>query len=335
MEKKKGLMLIVLALLMALPCAALGVDSFVFEAKVAPAVEDKVELPFEGQVDEVFVQTGDRVAAGDKLLTMQTSKLLALEPGSVVAVFAQPGLDGKTVEETYHASVILQPDPPMYTIIANKTAAAGRENITYTRGETVHLKAKTGSHTGIGRIINVKTYTFTVEILSGDLELGESLNCYRSETFANSKRLGNGVVANFDPTLMNMDGFVVDVLVNPGDVVKSGDALLTYAPSTELSAYAKKDAIVMSADASGSIVLAPIDSLCLSARLSALELSLLEARPIVRITQEGNPDFSAQGTLMWISGVADSDGLYEVRIACPSEITPRIGAAYLIEASDQ
>ncbi len=332
MFKKKGLILICLAFIVCVQCSALAMDTFSFEAKVNPSIERQVAPPFEGAVDEVFVQAGDRVKKGDVLFQMKANELVAKEPGTIEAVFATEGADGKSIEETYHASVVLRPEYPMYVIVGNKDAAAGRENIRYTRGETVYLKSKKNGHTGVGRVINIQKWTITVELRSGDLVEGDSTSCYRSETFQESKRLGTGVVQYFDLTMLNMEGYVLDVPVKLGDVVKPGDVVLKYAPSTELSAYAEEEAIVMSVNASGAVSLANISELVLTAKLNALELSLLQARSKVTIYQEGNKDFAQEGKISWISSIADENGLFEVRILCPQDIEPRIGTAYQIVA---
>lgn len=333
MQKAKRLTASLLFLLCLSLCAsALALDSFRFEAKVTASEEVIMPLPFDGKTDEMFVEAGDRVEPGDKLLTLQTNKLLAKEAGVVEAVFATPGADGKTVEETYHAAVFLKPEHPLYVLCAIKGAVQTKENTTYTWGETIYIKNTKKGHTGVGRVINIKNYTYTVEVLSGDLEDDDAVNLYRDPAYGEKSRVGNGTVHPFELTKINLEGFVVDVLVKPGDTVKPGDAVLTYAPSTELSVYAKAQAIVLKADAAtASVTLAPTASLCLSAKLSALELSLLEVRPAITITQDGNPDLREEGRVLWVSGVPDESGKYEVRVSCPSG-TLRIGAAYQIEA---
>ncbi len=322
--------LALLLLLSAFP--ALAADSFVFEAKVAASEEITAALPFEGKAAEMYVQAGQRVKKGDKLLTMAASSLVAKEESTVEAVFAEVGMDGKFVEETYHAAVFLRPIRPMYVYAAVKGAVQTKENTTYTRGETIYIKGTKTKHVGVGRIINIKTWTYTVEILEGDLEEGDAVKLYRDPEYSEKSRVGNGTVKYFDLTAMNLDGFIISVNVKNGDTVQPGDVLLTYAPSLKLDVYADEDSVILKTDKStATVTMAHEDDLHLTASLSALEVSLLEARSAITITQDGNPDFAAEGTVEFISSIADENGNYEVRLACPID-TPRIGAIYVVKA---
>lgn len=329
MQKKcdKVICLVLLACLL-LPAPALALDSFTFEAKVLSPDEATVALPFDGKIETLHVQTGDLVKKGDKLLTMQVTRVLAKEAGGVEAVFATPGADGKTVEETYHSAVLLCPANPLYVLAAIKGALQNKKNTTYHWGETLYLRSVKSKHSGIGRVINIKKYTYTVEILSGDLEENDSVVLYRDPEYTEKERVGSGSVHPFELTAINLDGFIIDVFVKPGDILAPGDVVLTYAPSQELNAYAPEDSIVTKADAAaGTVVLAPVDSLCLIAKLTSFELSMLEARSKITLYNEGNPDKVDDGQILWISSAADADGKFEIRISQPAS-TPRIGAVY-------
>ncbi len=330
LRKNICLTMALIVLLSAIP--AFAADSFVFEAKVTAAEEITAELPFEGKAAEIYVQAGQRVSKGDKLLTMEASNLVAKEAATVEAVFAEVGMDGKFIEETYHAAVFLRPIRPLYVLATVKGAVQTKENTTYTRGEILYIKDAKSQHTGTGRIININTWKYTVEILDGNLEEGDSVKLYRDSEYADKTRVGNGTVKYFDLTAMNLDGFIISVKVNAGDTVQPGDVLLTYAASQSLDVYADDDSIVLKTDKStATVTLAHIDDLHLTASLSALEVSLLEARSTLTITQDGNPDFVAEGTVEFISSIADDSGNYEVRLSCPID-TPRIGATYVVKA---
>ena len=69
-----------------------------------------VYAPIGGTVENVAVEQGMRVNAGDTLFSYRTDKTYASEDGTVSGVFVQPGDDAETVTERFGADLYIVPE---------------------------------------------------------------------------------------------------------------------------------------------------------------------------------------------------------------------------------
>jgi len=284
-----------------------------FDIRVTCPDQYTVQSPYDGKIQGVHVRMGDTVEAGQKLYTMAPTELLATEPGVIVTIPAVPGANGAALKETYDGAVIQQPECPYYISAAIQQATM---KTTYTVGEMVYLYATKTKHSGTGRIIRVKKYTYTIEVLTGDLMTGDYTSVFRDAEYNYRHCIGKGSVKNFDLTFYNYEGFAIDIIAQQGRSVQAGDVLLTYAPVPSLDVCSEDEAVVVSASRKEGVTLAPLDGFCLSGYFKTEDLDALLGAKNILISRAGDEKLEREASIFWISTAANDEGLFEVRFHC-------------------
>lgn len=221
MFKKIGALMIALCLL----CSCALAESLSFSGTVVSVRSEAVIAPIGGTVKDIAAQNGQRVQAGDAIITLETRKVYALEDG-VVHFFGEVGDSVETVAEKYGAVAYIEP-VDAYTLSAStKTAYDARENKIVHPGESVYLRCHTdGKHTGTGKVTQVSGNSFSVKVESGDFETGEQVNVYRSEDCAAASRIGRGSISRRDPAAYTGEGSIVSFCAEDGAAVRKGQVL--------------------------------------------------------------------------------------------------------------
>lgn len=178
-----------------------------------------------GTVAEVSVSAGDAVSAGDVLVTLTPSRVYALQDGTV-RLFGSVGDDAADIASQYGAVAYVEP-ALRYTISAStRNAYSSEANKIIHPGETVYLRATENAQlTGTGRVTTVSGTSYTVEVLSGNLESGYSVNIFRTEDYAAVSRIGRASVTLKDPVAYTAEGLIAAFCVEDGAQVKKGDVL--------------------------------------------------------------------------------------------------------------
>ena len=220
----KKLLSIVLCLMLLMSGAALA-DTLMLDGEIAAAYSVALLAPIGGTVKSVPLSAGDRVEADDVVVTLKTEVTYAEQAGTVV-YFGQPGDTADFIASTYGAVAWLEPDRRFTISASTRRAYDKKENRMVHPGETVYLQT-TGENkqSGVGVVTAVSGSDFTVEVLSGDFDVGETANVYREESHAISSRIGQGQSARVDPVAYGGSGSVVSFLQKNGGHVERGDAL--------------------------------------------------------------------------------------------------------------
>lgn len=178
-----------------------------------------------GTVADVAVSEGDAVSAGDVLVTLTPSRVYALQDGTV-RLFGSAGDDAAEISTQYGAVAYVEP-ALRYTISAStRNAYSSEENKIIHPGETVYLRATENVQlTGTGRVTTVSGTSYTVEVLTGSLESGYSVNIFRSSDYAATSRIGRASVSLKDPVAYTAEGLITSFCVEDGAQVKKGDVL--------------------------------------------------------------------------------------------------------------
>lgn len=178
-----------------------------------------------GTVAEVSVSAGDAVSAGDVLVALTPSRVYALQDGTV-RLFGSVGDDAADIASQYGAVAYVEP-ALRYTISAStRNAYSSEANKIIHPGETVYLRATENTQlTGTGRVTTVSGTSYTVEVLSGNLESGYSVNIFRSEDYLSTSRIGRASVTLKDPVAYTAEGLIAAFCVEDGAQVKKGDVL--------------------------------------------------------------------------------------------------------------
>lgn len=199
-------------------------------ATIAVAETIHVTAPFSGTLKVFDTEAGQRVAEGEVLMEMDTVKIYAAQSGTVTALFAAPGDDADGIMARYGALAVIEPDGLLCIAADTATAYNSAANKLIHAGETLYLRH--GSDRGVGRVTMVNGSGYTVEVLSGDFELYDSVACYRDGGYASSSKVGEGPVSRYPDYSVAGAGRVMDVHVQQGDHVQAGDLLFELADSS-------------------------------------------------------------------------------------------------------
>lgn len=351
---KKLLLPLLLCLLLA--CPALAEDApaapwggSVNAAVVAPETA-YVTAPFSGTLLPFFLSQGDRVSAGDALFELDTVKVYAPQTGTLAALFVQPGDDAAAVAERYGALAVIEPEKPLYVAASTSTAYNDSDNKYLHAGETLYLKS--GNDKGTGRVTNVQEGNYTVEILTGDFDPGDTVKCYRESGYASDSVTGSGKAHRYPDASVAASGRVLRVHRAEGDAVRAGDLLFELidaasAPST--------DGCAVSAGASGAVSsvdvlpgaqvyqgqllcrIADLTRLELSAEMDEVYLSGVKVGDTLAFELDAFPGEQMKGTVTEIRPLGESRqnaAYYDVRISLPEnrDLLPGMSATVYIGA---
>ena len=187
--------------------------------------EETVLSPRGGTVDDVFVQPGAKIQAGQTLAALKTKKVYAQTDGTV-RLFGEVGDTAEMVSAQFGAVAYIEP-LTQYTVTAStKTADTSDGNKFVHPGSTVYLRAvENMSHTGVGTVTNVSGGSFTVVLSSGLFDKDDTANVYRDSNFLPATRLGKGSVSLVDPEPYTGEGIITAFAVENGAWVQKGDVL--------------------------------------------------------------------------------------------------------------
>ncbi len=328
---KKLLSFAALLLLLTLSAAcALGATA---NAVIVAPVTAKITAPFSGTLLPFDLTAGDEVAAGDTLFTMDTVPVYATQSGTVSAVFAKAGDDASGVISHYGSLAVIEPTRALYVAADNSQAYDDDENRYLHAGETLYLKC--GSEKGTGLVTSVSGNAYTVEILTGSFDVGDTVRCYRESGTPSDSETGRGRVTRYPDISVAAEGRIAAVHVKAGDTISVGDLLFEVidgqsAKGAPLSLTAPvSGAITALSTASGAQVyrgqllceIADLTQLELSAEVDELDLSAISVGSALTFTLDAyaGETFSGMVTEIRPIGITRQNATYyDVRITLPA-----------------
>lgn len=211
-----------------------------YRGSTAVLQETYVTAPTDGVVDVLDAEPGEVVLEGDRLAVVKAQRIYATQDGVVAAVWNEAGekADGTVLE--------LQP-VSLYTIYCTAdNAYKTPETMFVESGETLYVKCtRDGSHRAVGRVYSVNGAEYRLEVLGGELYIGETVNLYRSESLENASRVGVGTVVASDVEAYSAEGTILRLRVNAGDHVEKGQLLFTYTAEGDGEIKAEKNGIIL------------------------------------------------------------------------------------------
>ena len=305
------------------PCAL--ADGITFTGTVVASETHEVYAPIGGAVETVASEAGQRVAAGDVLVQLSTTKVYAEEDGTVTGVFAEPGDNAETVREKYGAVMYIE-GGSVYSIAASTENAYNSTATKFVHvGEEVYLACYSdGSHTGTGVITSIEGTDYTVRVTSGEFLIGETVNIYRGQSAVSTSRIGRGTLNRTSPTAVSGSGSVVSIAVSSGDSVKKGDLLFETLDGSFDGLYMSGSAIAAGVDGTVSqlnaqqgspvqkgdvvAVIWPRNAMRVEAQVAESNLSAIAVGDPVSIELVWNQDeeVTYAGTIAMISAIADT-----------------------------
>lgn len=213
------------AILLSLALSPALADTVAVNGTVISLQTEIVTTELGGSVAQVLAAAGDHLNAGEPLLTLETEKVYALQDGTV-RLFGEVGDSTESLSERYGAVAYVEPDAPFTLSASTRKAYDADENKIIHPGETVYLRSVADVKvTGVGVVTTVSGSSYTVEMLSGDLDSEDTAYIYRDAEFAAESRIGRGTVSRTDPVAYTGAGVVAVYTVQDGSHVKKGDVL--------------------------------------------------------------------------------------------------------------
>lgn len=341
-------LLCVLLLLTLIPASGMADDtllnSAIANAVVSAAEYVDVVAPFSGTLCPFELTMGDRVQAGNTLMSMQTTPLYATEDGTIGAIFAAVGDDASAISQRYGGIMGIEPENLLQLQCSTQNAYNDTDNKTLHLGETLYFRsAQNNRIEGTGRVVAVNGKNYVVDILSGDFDLDESMNLYRDDGYQYSDCVGRGTVARRNDALIPAAGRVAALHVAEGQQVKAGQ-LVAEVVSADAAPGASP---IVPAPAQGvvsSIQVAPgqqvwkgqvlcrieLDaSLEVVADVDEMDLGRLQVGDRLSVTIDTDEDHIIQGTVTKISALGitkQNAAYYTIRVSIPAGTAP-LGAS--------
>lgn len=304
------------------------------DASIVPAQTVKLTAPFSGTLLPFDVETGERVSAEQTLFELSTAPVYAPIAGTVAVVFATTGADAAGVIALYGALARIEPEHPLYVQADTSMAYDKDENRYVHAGESLYLKC--GDEKGMGLVTGVSDANFTVQILSGNYALNDTVRCYRESNHDRESEVGRGKVKRYDDALVTASGRVMRSHAIPGQHVSAGDLLFETVdslakPSEKSTVNAPVDGVVTALAVTPGAQVYRGQLLCELADLSALELSAEVDEMDVRTVHVGDPltytldafgEETFTGTVTQIRAVGtkkQNASYFDVRISVPTD----------------
>ena len=221
----KKVLICLLAAMMLLTTAM--AEGIIMEGKVVATRTNAVLAPAAGIVQDVLVQAGDHVSAGNQIAALMETIIYA-EISGTVSICGEAGESAETITNRYGAVVYIQPDS-RYTISAStKNAYDQLENKIIMLGEKVYVRSTEDSkRTGVGVVTSISDSNYTVELTQGNLSVSESVYIYRSSGLENTTRIGKGTATYCYPVAYTGTGAVSKIFVEDGTYVTKGTPLFS------------------------------------------------------------------------------------------------------------
>ena len=334
MKTMKRVTAILFALLLAAG-AAQAEKTLSLSGTVEAGVTVPVYAPIGGTVENISVETGMHVAAGDTLFSYRTEKTYASGDGTVTGVFVKAGDDAETVTEQFGADLYIE-GTALYTVSASTSKAySSVESTLVHTGETVYIVCRTdASRTGVGVITAIDGTNYTVMVTEGSFI---AVTLFRDSAYTEKLRVGRGTVARVNPTAVTATGAIVNVAVKDGDQVKRGDLLLETLSGTfegyemtGTAVAAAEEGVVVSVSveagatvSKGDVVaqIAPISGMRVEATISADDRKALNAGDKVLIELEADESKAYDGVVRYITEKPEEDA-EEVTYKAVIDFTP-------------
>lgn len=322
-----------LALLLTLTLTAACALGATANATIVAPDTVKITAPFSGTLLPFDLTSGEEISQGTLLFELDTIPVYATQSGTVAAVFASVGDDASGVGAHYGSLAVIEPEHALYVAADTSQAYDDDENRYLHAGETLYLKC--GSEKGTGIVTGVSGKNYTVEILTGNFDVDDTVRCYRESGMPNDSETGRGKVTRYADISVNASGRIAAVHVKPGDKVSVGDVLFEV-----IDAQSEKNAscdikspvsgAVLSLSAvSGAQVyrgqllceIADLTTLELSAEIDELDLPSVRVGDTLSFTLDAYPGETFSGTVTEIrpiGQVRQNATYFDVRITLPT-----------------
>ncbi|MGN0184952.1 MAG: HlyD family efflux transporter periplasmic adaptor subunit [Aristaeellaceae bacterium] len=203
-----------------------------------------------GVLESLSLLPGQSVAAGETVGSTRVEKVFAAWDGTVALCHAEAGdsVDGAVLE--------ISPTS-RYTVYCTVDGAYGDPETQLVHiGEQLYLRCTAnGTHKAVGVVTSIDGAEYQVEVIGGELYVGEVVNLYRDADFSAAQRVGVGTAVVAEPIEYNASGTLIELCVQEGEEVERGELLFTWAQGDGMQIVSPASGVV------ASVLVAPGDVL--------------------------------------------------------------------------
>ncbi len=281
-----------------------------------------------GIIDELYVQPGSAVEEGEVIARLRTTKVFAMQNGTVARIHAEEGKEAQgTVLEIAPVS--------RYTIHCTSDSAydSVSSNLVHC-GETLYMKCTAnGTHQGHGRVYSIDGSAYMVEATGGEFYVGETVYLYRDAEYAYKQLVGTGTVVSSATEAYEREGKITSINVSEGEYVEKGELLYEVIDGESAEIVSPGDGVITSCDVycgagveDSQIIanLASYDEIYVAVQTEEDQIGQISTDDSVALIYSCcGEERLISGTVIGISNAAQ-DGSYTVYID-PEEVPARIG----------
>lgn len=173
-----------------------------------------------GRVEALEAEAGQRVEAGQALVTLGAEKTFAAEDGVVALLEGELGAD-------VDGTVLTLSPLERYTLYCTVDKAYQSADATLVHsGETLYVRCTAdGTHRATGVVTEIDGEEYRVLTLGGELYVGETVWLYRDAECNADQRVGIATVVSSDARDYSASGRLTRLCVDAGDAVERGQLL--------------------------------------------------------------------------------------------------------------
>ena len=228
------------ATLAALLLMAAGAAADVWSGQTQATDTEDVLASADGRLEQWNLRVGQRVTA--ETLAGVTAETYVFAPisGRVSAIRTRAG---EAVNDG--VLMVLEPLSPYEVRCSVGKGYHTVDNSTVRIGQSVWVRCSVdGSHRAVGRVTALSGEEFTLEIVGGELFIGEAVFIYKEGSFQDTDLIGTGTVIESDTMTITGGGYVLRMRVGEGEEVERGQLLCTTASALQREIYCESDGIV-------------------------------------------------------------------------------------------
>lgn len=228
----KRILILCMALLLVLSPAVAQENSLILTATVEAIQSVALNAPASGELAPFTVRTGDAVAAGETLFTVEPVKVYAPIDGTVSGVFANAGDIASGVIGRYGAILYIDYEERWQLQGSTRTGTDRAENRDVRIGQQVWLRSNNEENFADGVItaMDSATGSISVQVIGGDLKYNHTIRVYRTPDYDYNALIARGTLSTVAPVAVSASGTIIDMGVENGEQVQAGDYLFSYVP---------------------------------------------------------------------------------------------------------
>lgn len=295
-----------------------------YQGSTAAAYSVRVEV--DGELDEVLVQAGAWVKAGEVLATVKSEAVYAEQDGTVARIQVEAGAEADgTVMEVAPVSLYR-----IYCTVEEAYSAA--ENMLVHSGETLYVRCTAdGTHRAVGLVTQIEGAQYQLLTTGGELYVGETVYLYRDADFSSDQRVGIGTVIANAAQVYEAQGRIREICVSEGEYVERGEKLYEISTGAQDEICADVSGIVTQVPGGegaeeSAFVLVPEEALWVELQLDEVDAAEMQTGDAVGLIYAGDSQEQLwPGTIAQIARTSEeSDGTFTVFIA-PETPPQRLG----------